>query len=158
MPVNKNDFGAVFCNLFYDESILEQFQEFSTKYADVSDMEIYSQIDKLQAELSNEVKQMHIKNLDALANVEGFSEYNIAESVSEVKSLIKLDTKSNSSPLSEEEVWSQYVGGSSLLLWFLLVTALFRGRRGFRTPFRGPFRGPFRRPVRRPFRGPFRRY
>lgn len=140
MPrISENNFGNMFNQIFYDDKMMEQFDTFAEQYKDISDEELYSEIDRVQSELSEEVKQKHFNNLGLLAQMEGFVPNETVQSIERAKKLIKVNTSSSRSrPLSEREIRRQFVGGASLLLWFLLLVVIWRGRR----PFYGrPFRG-----------------
>lgn len=140
MPrISENNFGNMFNQIFYDDKMMEQFDTFAEQYKDISDEELYSEIDRVQSELSEEVKQKHLNNLGLLAQMEGFVPNETVQSIERAKKLIKVNTSSSRSrPLSEREIRRQFVGGASLLLWFLLLVVIWRGRR----PFYGrPFRG-----------------
>jgi len=131
-----NNFGYMFNRLFYDEPVLNKLEEYSKQYENKSEREIYSEIQRVQKEVPNEVKVQHLKNLELLSQMDMFSQQSHKSNVSYLRDLVEIDENDyNSSHLSR----SQYVTGSSLLLWFLLVTSLYRrpyyrrgfGRRGF---------------------------
>ncbi|MBS4536629.1 hypothetical protein GOQ29_13475 [Clostridium sp. D2Q-14] len=128
----SNNFGYMFNRLFYDESVLNELEKYSSQYENISDSELYVEIERVQKEVPNEIKAQHMKNLESLSQMNMFSEGSHSSDISHLRNLVEID-ESNSYPSSISR--SQYVSGSSLLLWFLLVVALWRrpfGRRGFR--------------------------
>ena len=139
---NKNNFGYMFNRVVYDEDMISQFDEFTNEYTNKSDRELYAEIEKIQSEVDINVKKKHINNLEHLAQMEGFVSAETAQHIDRIKKLIKVDESSSSSKsVDERSFHAQFASRSSLLLWFLLVTALFRGRkRKFRRPIRRPFR------------------
>lgn len=141
MPkTSENNFGYMFNNVFYDENILNQLEAFNEEYADKTDAELYAAIEEAQANVDNEVKKKHIKNLELMAQMEGFVSENTVRNINNVKQLIKIDeTSTKSRRYSRRRIDSQFFAAGSLLLWFLLVAVLFRGSR-----FRGPYGYPYR--------------
>lgn len=125
-----NDFGNMFSGIIYDENIRTQFDEFSKNYSDKSEREIYREIDRVQSEVSNDIKKRHIKNLETLAQMEGFINERTVRDITRIKRLIRLDETSSS---NTKNIETQYTSPTSLLLWFLLLTSIWRGRyrRGF---------------------------
>lgn len=126
-----NNFGYMFNRVLYDDSVLDELETYSKKYENTSDRELIYEIEKVQKEVPNEVKLQHIKNLELLSQMDTFSQQNSSDSVSYLKDLIQVNENVSNSPRLSR---GQYVSGASLLLWFLLVAALYRrpfGRRGF---------------------------
>ncbi len=139
--LSKNNFGYMFNRVIYDEDIMKQFDEFSNEYTDKSDRELYTEIEKVQSEVSTEVKKKHINNLEHLAQMEGFMSDGTVRDIDRIKKIIKIDESSSRfKNVNRESIDAQFVSRSSLLLWFLLVTVLYRGRRRYRRPYRFPFR------------------
>lgn len=127
-----NNFGYMFNRLLYDESVLEELDKYSSQYEGKSDRELHEEIQRVQKEVPNEIKVQHMKNLELLSQMDMFSQQSYKSNVSYLKSLVEID---ESVPYSSSIPRSQYVSGSSLLLWFLLVVALYRRpyyRRGYR--------------------------
>ncbi|EOD00834.1 hypothetical protein [Caldisalinibacter kiritimatiensis] len=132
-----DNFEYMFNRLLYDEAVIEELDKYSKEYQDKTDREILAEIEKVQAEVPNEVKLQHIKNLELLSKMEGFKEENPMADMEFLKQLIRVDENASESRTLSRR---QYVSGSSLLLWFLLLTVLYK------RPFnRRPFRKPFRR-------------
>ena len=140
MPkASQNNFAYMFNNIFYDDNTMKQFDKFAEEYANKTDAELYEAIEKAQAEVDMETKKKHIRNLELLAQVEGFVDDATVNNINNIKSLIKIDeASSNVKRYRGRRIEPQFFGASSLLLWFLLVVVLFRGSR-FRRPFGRPF-------------------
>lgn len=139
MPkASENSFGYIFNNIFYDEDTMIQFDEFAKEYESKTDAQLYEAIEKTQAEVDIEIKKKHIKNLELIGQMEGFIDETTTRSINEIKKLIKVEETSSRargySRYNRRRVEAQFFSSSSLLLWFLLVTVLFRGSR-FRRPF-----------------------
>lgn len=117
----------------------DQFNEFMDKYGGLSDSEIYGLMMKTKNKLSNDIVQKHIANLDALSNMNGFVTDSTRQRIALAKQAL---TSKSGSPNKSNSVETQFFGGSSLLLWFLLLTSIYR------RPFAGPYYG---RRFRRPF-------
>lgn len=116
---------------FLDNETYNKYSEFVEDKKDKSDRYFYIEIEKVQSEVSNELKARHLNNLEYLSKMEGFINEDIKRKIEYIKSLIKVEESE-----SLQDIESQFFGGSSLLLWFLLVTVLFRkggkNRRGGR--------------------------
>lgn len=116
---------------FLDNESYNKYSEFVEDKKDKSDRYFYNEIEKVQSEVSNELKARHLNNLEYLSKMEGFINDDIKRKIEYIKSLIKVEESE-----SLQDIESQFFGGSSLLLWFLLVTVLFRkggrNRRGRR--------------------------
>lgn len=142
MPeVSENNFGYMFNNVFYDENTMTQFEAFNEEYANKTDAELYEAIEKAQGDVDVEIKKKHIKNLELMGQMEGFIDDTTVKNINDIKQLIKIDeVPSETRRYSGRRIESQFFSSASLLLWFLLVAVLFRGRR-FRRPFgRFPYR------------------
>lgn len=115
---------------FLDNETYNKYSEFVEEKKDKSDRYFYNEIEKVQSDVSNELKARHLNNLEYLSKMEGFINEDIRRRIEYIKSLIKIEESE-----SLQDIESQFFGGSSLLLWFLLVTVLFRkggrNRRGF---------------------------
>lgn len=120
------------------EESVKKYDDFLKKYGNRSDEYIYEEISKVQADVPEDIKRIHVRNLDHLSNMEGFIDGETRSKINKIKELVKYDESSRNSRRINTEY---YFGGSSLLLWFLLVTVLFR-----RSYYRR-----YRRPLRRPF-------
>lgn len=106
----------------------EQMSEFDTymkKYGDLSEADVYREIVKVRTEVSKEVLQQHVKNLDALSQMDGFVTTTHRQRMHIVKSLLVEEVESSSNNVSRS-VETQFLYGSSLLLWFLALLAIWR--------------------------------
>ncbi|KAB3529296.1 hypothetical protein F8154_14870 [Alkaliphilus pronyensis] len=118
---------------------IEKFNEFMGQYGELSDKEIFNKISDTKAQVSSNVLNQHINNLDALYQMSGMVTDSTKSRIQLVKQVLTADSgTSNSYSLVE----TQFFGGTSLLLWFLILAAIWR------RPFFGGFGGGF-------FRGPF---
>ena len=137
---SSNDVANIINKMILSEDLTKNYEEFQKKYSDKSNDYLLQEIDKVKDEVSQEIRLQHIKNLEQLSQMEGFVTDEVRQKIAVVKEVLNVeDMSSNVNPNPS----NQFFSGSSLLLWFLLVTVLFRP--GF---FRRPFRRPFRR---RPF-------
>lgn len=114
----------------------QQFDNFLEQYKNKSDREIYGEIERVKNDLSDSILEKHIRNLDHLSKMEGFVTNQNRRKIETIKRI--LTTKNNHSVNRESDgIEAQYVSGSSLLLWFLTLVAIWP---------RGPY---YRRPRRR---------
>ncbi|RKD30880.1 hypothetical protein [Thermohalobacter berrensis] len=138
MPQEYNNNLAYMLNrIMMGEEEYKKFEEFMDEYGDKSDDYLYREIEKVQAEVSNDLKRQHLKNLEYVAKMEGFVTDETRRKIERVKGIIKIDEDVESrSPYYRRPYYyrGDFFRGSSLLLWFLLLTLLFRQRR-FRRPF-----------------------
>jgi len=115
---------------------IDKFNEFMMQYGDKSDYEIFSEIAKVKGELSQDLLNQHISNLDSLSQMNGFITDLAHQRIAAVKEVLHY----NSDQSEKSNVDSQFFfGGTSLLLWFLTLAAIWRrpfggGRGGFRRP------------------------
>ncbi|MDR5659639.1 hypothetical protein RH915_09040 [Serpentinicella sp. ANB-PHB4] len=129
---NKGDYALDF--IMIPSEHIGEFNDFMTQYGDLSDYDLFNEILVTKNEVSQSELQSHIKNLDALSQMDGFVNDFTRQRIELVKEV--LNTDSSTTPQSKIE--KQFLfGGSSLLLWFLTLAAIWR------RPFRGPR---FRRP------------
>ncbi|MCC5910597.1 MAG: hypothetical protein JJT76_09195 [Clostridiaceae bacterium] len=114
-----------------------EFNDFMVQYGDKSDYDIYRQIVDTKSELSQDLLNQHIKNLDSLSQMNGFVTDATKQRIAAVKEILTADTGSSN---SQANVETQFFGGTSLLLWFLILAGIWRRPfRGFRGGFGGPF-------------------
>lgn len=113
----------------------EKFQEYMKQYEGASERQIMAEIMRVRGEVSQEVLNAHFKNLELMGNMEGFGNEQIRQRIAMMKNMLAANTPAASSRTVET---AQFFGGSSLLLWFLLLTAIWRrpffGRPGFGRP------------------------
>lgn len=116
---------------------IEQFNEFVKQYGNLPDKYIFREIAKVKNEISSDMLQQHVKRLDSLSKVEGFVTDYHKQRIDMVKRILASETKV-SQPKSQQQagIETQFWTGSSLLLWFLLLTAIWR-RPFFRRPYFG---------------------
>lgn len=119
----NNNMNYLLNRMIIGEESVDRYDEFLNEYGQKSDEELYQEISKVQADVSNEAKKIHVRNLERLSRMEGFVDDDVRRRVEKVKGLIKIE-ESGSRRYSRGS--AQYFYGTSLLLWFLLVTALFR--------------------------------
>lgn len=106
-----------------------QFNDFMKEYGELSDYEIYTKIAEVKGQVSKEVLNQHLQNLDALTNMNGFVTDTAKFRIEAVKKVLAEASSSNLQPRVDSNF---FFGGSSLLLWFLILAAVWR------RPFRGP--------------------
>ncbi|WP_026475717.1 hypothetical protein [Alkaliphilus transvaalensis] len=112
---------------------IAEFNNFMSQYGNLDDYDLYRQILNTKSKLSPNLINQHIRNLDALAQMEGLVNPSAKRKIPLVKELLNADIDS----IGESNVETQFWGGSSLLLWFLLLAAIWR------RPFYGGFGGGF---------------
>ncbi|SNS06403.1 hypothetical protein SAMN05446037_1003220 [Anaerovirgula multivorans] len=115
-----------------------QFNDFMTQYGDKSDYEIFSEIAEVKDQLSQDLLNQHIANLDALSQMNGFVTDGTKQRIAAVKEILTADAGSSNTGSNVDSQF--FFGGTSLLLWFLLLAGIFRRPFG---GFRGGFGGPF---------------
>ncbi|MBS4534621.1 hypothetical protein GOQ29_03225 [Clostridium sp. D2Q-14] len=128
----NNNMGHLLNRMILGEESVDKYDEFLKEYGQKSDEELFVEIDKIQKEVPDGIKSIHLRNLDRLARMEGFVDSDTIDKIDYVKKIIKVEESSNR---RYSGVNVQYFGGTSLLLWFLLLTVLFRRprfRRGHR--------------------------
>jgi hypothetical protein len=114
--------------MILNDEEMKEFEKYMEEYGQVPDRYLLREISRVQRELPNELKMQHINNLEQLSKMQGFVDDEIRNKINSVKRIIIID---NSSSTDNTENISEDIGyfeGSSLLLWFLLLTFLFRRR------------------------------
>ncbi|MDF2545485.1 MAG: hypothetical protein K0R93_383 [Anaerosolibacter sp.] len=104
---------------------LEEYNKFLEQYGNVPDKYILREMYRVKGTVSQEVLSQHIKNLDALSTMEGFVTDDHKQRIEMVKNILTAETRI-SRPSQQAEVETQFWGGSSLLLWFLTLAAIWR--------------------------------
>jgi|GEM_PF-2419482 len=99
----------------------DQFNQYMEKYGGMTDSQIYNEINIVKGQVSPEVIRQHTANLDAIAQLQGFVDNHTRQRIARTKEVLASNVGSNS-----RYVESQYFGGSSLLLWFLLLVSIWR--------------------------------
>ena len=105
---------------------MEKFNGLMKQYGNMPSRQIYREIARVKNDISKEVIDQHIKNLDALSAMGGFVTEEQKGKMERVKTLLKSETAyqvpgSNQSSSVETE----FVSGTSLLLWFLILVAIW---------------------------------
>lgn len=111
---------------------IAEFDKFMKEYGNKSDKYLFREMMRVKAEVSTEVLQKHLKNLDALSKMEGFVTDEHRRRIEMVKDVLTRETpaprqKTESKGVAE----TQFFVGSSLLLWFLALAAIWRRPWGF---------------------------
>lgn len=107
----------------YDK--MDQFNEFMKQYNDKSEKYIIREILKVKQEVSKDVIDKHIKNLDLLSKMEVYSNERTKENVEYVKKLLSMQPTFNRRPPKQGEVETEYCNQTSLLLWFLILVCIW---------------------------------
>lgn len=123
MKNNQNAYALDLVMLPNDK--LGEFNQFVDQYANVPDKYIWREMARVKGEVSNEVLSQHVKNLDALSKMEGFVTDAHRQKIEMVKSILNTETRLPR-PAQQVGVETQFWGGSSLLLWFLTLAAIWR--------------------------------
>jgi hypothetical protein len=127
----KNFFDNSFIDIFNEIALtqedIEQFEKYKKEYMDKPEKYIIREIVQIKNTLSKEVLQQHIYNLNLLSQMKGFVSEEHKNKIEYIKNLLDSDIfvgrrRYERTPDVEE----QYFGRSSLLLWFLLLTAIWR--------------------------------
>jgi hypothetical protein len=111
--------------LIFPADQMEQYNEFKKQYGDLPERQIYREIAKLKNQVSQEVLDQHIKNLDAVSNMEGFITEDQKGKIAHIKSLLGYKNASRVKDSQNSRVETEYVSGTSLLLWFLILVAIW---------------------------------
>jgi len=131
----NNDFAYNFSKALLKEEELKKIDEYTNQYVDMPDRYIFQEIMRAKAAVPQNILDQHIKNLEHFSQMEGFVTEPMKQRINQIKKILSspVGTKNTQST----DVDSQFFfGGSSLLLWFLTLTALWR-RRGYGTPYYG---------------------
>jgi len=127
--------------LMLPSEYVPKFNEFMTQYGELSDHEIFKNIIDIKSQISSNVLNQHINNLNLLSQMNGFVNETTKQRIQLVKGALAEDTGSSN---SHNVVETQFFGGTSLLLWFLILAGIwrrpfygFRGRPGFGGGFFG---------------------
>ena len=110
--------------LIFPADQIEKYNEFKKQYENVSTRQIYREIARLKNEVSQEVLDQHIQNLDAIANMGGFINEGHKGKIEQIKSLLGYQNVSRARG-SSLRVETEFVSGTSLLLWFLILVAIW---------------------------------
>lgn len=111
--------------LIFPAEQMEKYNEFKQQYGNLSERQIYREIARLKNEVSQEVLDKHIKNLDAISNMEGFITEDQKGKIEQVKSFIGYNNAARARSSQNSRVETEFVSGTSLLLWFLILVAIW---------------------------------
>lgn len=117
----NNDFINVFNKTILDETQMKEIEGYTKEYGDKSEQYLAREIMKIKASVPSNVIDQHIKNLDHLSQMEGFITIEMKQRIDMLKRILN-----NPSGRSQSNVEGQFFGGSGLLLWFLLLTSIWR--------------------------------
>ncbi|WP_129600805.1 hypothetical protein [Anaerophilus nitritogenes] len=102
---------------------MKEFDNFMEKYGNLPDRAIFREIDMVKNQVSDDLLSQHIKNLELVEKMQGFVEKEHLGRIETVRRILN----SPKPPQMKKEVTGQYFyGGSSLLLWFLTLAAIWR--------------------------------
>ncbi|TCO74542.1 hypothetical protein [Marinisporobacter balticus] len=122
----KNNFPSMINGFVLKDEQMAQFDAFMQEYGNQPERVIYREIGRVKNEVSEDVLNQHINNLDALSQMQGFVTDVNRKRIANVKSIL---TSSNASFYRRNSRQSspstQFVSGTSLLLWFLILVAIW---------------------------------
>ena len=111
--------------LIFPADQMEKYNEFKQQYGNMSTRQIYREIANLKNGVSQEVLDQHIKNLDAISNMGGFITEDHKMKINQVKSVLGYQNASKPKGSQGSSVETEFVSGTSLLLWFLILVAIW---------------------------------
>ncbi|MCT4606548.1 MAG: hypothetical protein N4A64_10675 [Marinisporobacter sp.] len=124
----NNNFPRMINGFVLTNEQMKQFDGFIKKYGNQSDRVIFRDMYRVKNNVSDEVLQQHIQNLDHLSQMGGFVNDVNKERIAAVKRVLNTPRPSFSKNVNDQStVESQYVSGTSLLLWFLTLVAIWPG-------------------------------
>ncbi|WP_425447671.1 hypothetical protein [Dethiothermospora halolimnae] len=109
-------------SLLEDEQ-LKKVDKLKKEYNNKPDRYLYREIVKLRDNMDLELRKQHYNNLVQLEKMEGFVDDNIRRKINRLKGLLEVNEKSSNSKAESD---GNYFSESSLLLWHLSTTFLFR--------------------------------
>ncbi len=115
------DFIHAFNKTILNESQIKELEGYEKQYANKSDQFILREIYRIKPTVSANVINQHIKNLDHLYQMEGFVNQEQKKRIMAVKKIL-----SRPSQRAQSNVEGQFFVGSALLLWFLVLAAIWR--------------------------------
>lgn len=104
----------------------DRFNEYVGKYGGLSDYQIYDEINTVKGQVSSDVVKQHMQNLDAISQLQGFVDNHTRQRILKTKELLASTAGGN----TKSNVETNYFGGSSLLLWFLVLVSIWRRPNG----------------------------
>lgn len=128
------EYGYILNPITMDQAHYEQFQGYMEQYKNAPNRQILSEIMRVRSEVSQDVLDAHMKNLELMGQMEGYSTAETQQRIVQLKQMLAANPPAASSQNVETAFW----GGTSLLLWFLLLTAIwprtYIGRPGYGYP------------------------
>lgn len=123
----ENNFSYLLGQMFLNEEQIKEFDAFMKEYADKSDRYIYREIARVKNEVSEEELQQHIANLDHIYNMKGFATEEVKSRIDIVKKILTSKAPAfNPRNIQQSAPRTQFFFGTSLLLWFLALVAIWR--------------------------------
>ncbi|WZL71934.1 hypothetical protein QBE52_12560 [Clostridiaceae bacterium 35-E11] len=123
----ENNFSYMLGQMFLNEEQIKEFNAFMKEYAGKSDRYIFREIARVKNEVSQEELQQHIANLDHLYNMKGFATEEVKSRIDTVKKILTSKSPAFSPRnIQQSAPKTQFFFGSSLLLWFLALVAIWR--------------------------------
>ncbi|QEK11254.1 hypothetical protein FQB35_02090 [Crassaminicella thermophila] len=107
--------------ILFPSDQMDKFEIFLQQYGDKSEKYIFEEIDKLKNQVSENVIQKYIRNLELIAQTEGFLTQEQKNKIDRIKRIL---TENNSFSMQHQNVESQSFA-TSLLLWFLILVAIW---------------------------------
>ena len=130
---DKMEYGYLLNPIVMEKTHYEKFEEYMKQYEGASERQLMSEIMRVRGEVSSEVVNTHIRNLELMGQMEGFADAQIQQRIAMMKNMLTANAAASSGTV-ETAQW----GGSGLLLWFLLLSSIWRrpgfGRPGFGRP------------------------
>ncbi|MCT4605757.1 MAG: hypothetical protein N4A64_06570 [Marinisporobacter sp.] len=106
--------------MLFPNDHMEQFDDFMNQYGDKSESYILDEIARIKNLVPQETIQKYMKNLDLLAQTEGFVSNEHRRKIDNIKRIL-----SSNPSVSQQSVTSQSFA-TSLLLWFLILVAIWK--------------------------------
>lgn len=108
---------------------MDKFKEYMEKTQGMSQRQIAAELMKAKAEVSKEILDRHIKNLDALSQTEGFLSEEHKAKIPMLKHALLSESRSSSKKTKDTDVEGQFFWGfgSSWLWWLILASIWGRG-------------------------------
>lgn len=121
-----NNFVYAFNKGILSEEQMKEIDIYMEKYANVPERYIMREIMRVKAEVTPDILNQHVKNLDHLSQMEGFVTEDAKKRIDMVKRIL-VNSPASSRKIHQSNPESQFFfGGASLLLWFLALTAIWR--------------------------------
>lgn len=106
---------------------MNEFNKFMTEYGNKSDRYLLNEIARVKTEVSQELLAQHLNNLDTMAKMQGLVTDYHKRRIDMVKRAISTPTQSSQNTNRQAAPGAQFFwAGSSLLLWFLILAAIWR--------------------------------